>query len=971
MRRKPSVTESGGVALRAQDVLLFERDRELSGIEAAVASCANGHGQLLMLEGAPGMGKSSLLGALRERAGGQGFHVFQARSLEFETEFPYGVVRQLFDNWLSALGPDERCRVLRGPARLAAPLFDYSAEWALDGDDGQAQYSYLYGLYWMCVHIAETAPIVLLIDDIEFVDRASLGFLHYLTARLEDRPIMLAISTDPAESDHRGEVIRAITANPAARLLRLAPLSGGGVHEYLAATLGRAAASRYAADCHTATGGIPFLLRELVGELSVTEREERRLTPAQVAEIAPPKVVHLVLRRLDRLRPAATALIEAMAVLGTEVDLKHAIEIAGLDQGEVPEVQGALADAGLLRPDVPPRFVHPIVRAAVYRNLSVSARNVAHARAARVLAATEAPVADIAQHLLRVPASGDPETVALLRDAAREAIAERDDRAAVAYLTRALQEPPTAPTLSSLLVDLGKAELRCELPDGLDHLSQAVDLIQDPSLRGRVGLDLVAALTAAGRDQEAVGLLETLRAEVRHAQDPEEAALLDVALLSAARGAAGPGRVGRAQLRCAKGGMEPVHPILGHALAVERAWEALRRGESAGAVMARADDLLQETFAEGPSLPIHDATVYPWCLATFVFVQCDRIDDADRLVTFLVDGAAERGATLAAHAGHALRAWVRAASGRLAEAEADARRALEQNGPNHGHDATSYAVAALAEVLTARQETTDAWALLDQYDADHGESGWSTPLRVPLSLARGRLHAAQGRADAAVTALERGRELLEEHGLRFPALAHACEAALVRVRAGRADEERALADVRLINARSFGSPRLVATALRVCGLVSSGRLAVGFLREAVDVLAGTEVALDRAAASVDLGTALRVDGRLDQARAELTRGMERAQACGAWGLAKTARAELAAMGVRVRITKATGVDGLTAQERKVAELAAKGKSNRDIAHSLFVTIKTVEWHLNRAYRKLGIASRGELAGALSGEYAIR
>ncbi len=366
---------------------------------------------------------------------------------------------------------------------------------------------------------------------------------------------------------------------------------------------------------------------------------------------------------------------------------------------------------------------------------------------------------------------------------------------------------------------------------------------------------------------------------------------------------------------------------------------------------------------------MHAAAAHSWCLTTFVLVQCDRLGDAERLLTVLVDGALKQGAMLAADTGHCLRAWVRAAAGRLAGAEADARRALERVGNAGATGPAVLAAVALAEVLIARQDLGEARLLLDRCGGDGGTL--SPLLRMPLALARGRLYAAQGKTDAAVAVLGEESRLLEEQDLHTPALALANEAAFALARTGRAEQARALADMRLARARAFGAPRLVAGALRVRGLVSSGAEAVGHFHEAVEVLGSSEARLDRAAASIDLGAALRDDGCPEQARAELTRGMERAQECGAWALAKTARAELAAMGVRVRITRATGVDDLTEQERRVAALAAKGKSNRDIAHALFVTIKTVEWHLNRAYRKLGIASRNELAGALSGTLATR
>ncbi|MDT0442555.1 helix-turn-helix transcriptional regulator [Streptomyces johnsoniae] len=955
--------------MRVSSALLLERDRELAAIDAAIEGCRSGSGQLLIVEGAAGLGKTALLAALRDRARSAEFTVLQARSVEFESKFSYGVLRQLFENWLSSVGRQERSRVLSGPAKLAAPLFEYGAAQTFEENDGTDDcYSYLYGLYWMCVHIAEVTPLALLIDDIEAVDWPSLRFLHYLAARIDHCPILLAITTDPATSDPRSEITRAITVSPMAQLLRPQALTEAGVRDYLASALGGTAAARYAHACHAATGGFPFLLSELTGELAAAERERPDFSPADIAELAPPKVVRLVLRQLDRLQPNATRLIEAMAVLGNEAGLKPAIEVAGLDQREVPEAQGALADAGLLRPDIPPRFVHTIVRAAVYLNLSASARNMAHVRAARALIAIDAPVDDIAAHFLRAPAAGDPETVRVLREAARKAVAEQRDASAVTYLTRALVEPPAPDVLPRVLVDLGRAELRCLEPKGLDHLSQAVELIDEAAVRGRVGLDLVAALTAFARNEEAVALLQTLRAEAGHGQDEEHAALLDAALLSAAEQIPDLRPIARRQLRRLEAAPS-VHPSLGHLLSAERAAEALRRGEPADAVMGPVEEILKESFAGGSTLPVHDAAAHSWCLTAFVLVQCDRLGDADRLLTILVDGALKQGAMLAAETGYCLRAWVRAAAGRLADAESDARRALDRLGGAGAGGPAVLAAAALAEVMIVRQDLGEARLLLDKCDGDEGAR--SLLFQLPLALAKGRLYAAQGKTEAAVGVLGEGGRLLEEQDLHTPALALANESALALARAGRVEQARALADMRLTRARAFGAPRLVACALRVRGLVSAGPEAVGYFHEAVEALQSTGAGLDRAAASIDLGAALRDDGRLEQARAELTRGMEQAQSCGAWGLAKTARAELAAMGVRVRITRTTGVDGLTEQERRVAALAAKGKSNRDIAHALFVTIKTVEWHLNRAYRKLGIASRGELAGALAGQLATR
>jgi DNA-binding CsgD family transcriptional regulator len=180
----------------------------------------------------------------------------------------------------------------------------------------------------------------------------------------------------------------------------------------------------------------------------------------------------------------------------------------------------------------------------------------------------------------------------------------------------------------------------------------------------------------------------------------------------------------------------------------------------------------------------------------------------------------------------------------------------------------------------------------------------------------------------------------------------------------RNDEARSLADEELALARRWGDPYAIGASLRVLGLVEGGKAGIGLLREAVEVLAGSEARLEHARALVDLGAALRRVNQRTEARARLREGVDLARRVGAFGLADRANDEIAASGARPRKVLQTGLDALTASERRVAQLAADGMSNKDIAQTLFVTIKTVEVHLSHAYRKLEIGSRAQLHKAL-------
>jgi DNA-binding NarL/FixJ family response regulator len=188
---------------------------------------------------------------------------------------------------------------------------------------------------------------------------------------------------------------------------------------------------------------------------------------------------------------------------------------------------------------------------------------------------------------------------------------------------------------------------------------------------------------------------------------------------------------------------------------------------------------------------------------------------------------------------------------------------------------------------------------------------------------------------------------------------------------GDRDRARAKAAAALAHARRWGAPTLLSHALRAVAMTSSDAERLAALQEAVAVLDGSPARLVRAHALADLGSTLRRSGRRADARAPLREALELARRCGAAGLAHYAYDELSATGERVRRYTPIGVESLTPSERRVAEMAASGMTNRQIAQTLFLTIKTIETHLAAAYDKLGIRSRRQLPEALSERVSTR
>ncbi len=214
--------------------------------------------------------------------------------------------------------------------------------------------------------------------------------------------------------------------------------------------------------------------------------------------------------------------------------------------------------------------------------------------------------------------------------------------------------------------------------------------------------------------------------------------------------------------------------------------------------------------------------------------------------------------------------------------------------------------------------------------------------------------------------LDAGRRF-EAVGGRNPAwMPWRSQAALALLELGDRDEARRLAGEELVLARVWGAPRALGAALRAAGLAEGGAAGLALLDEAVAVLADSSAKLEHAKARTELGAALRRANRRTKAREQLRRAVELATICGAAPLAARAETELLATGARPRRIALSGLESLTPSERRVAEMAAAGPTNREIAQALYVSSKTVEVHLSSVYRKLKIRSRSQLPAALAG-----
>src|SRR4051812_42755810 len=305
---------------------LLERDDELSELDRLVEDACAHRGRLVLIEGAPGIGKTRLLESVRARARGSQMTVLGARASELDRDFPFGMLRQLYGSLVASAGDERRARLLAGAAGPAGALVAGEPEQAAD------PLTLFHALYWLTANLAEEAPVALVLDDLHWADANSLRFLQFLVPRLEELPALVALATRAHEPGLDRRAIDALATDPLALVLRPQPLSEEAVARLVEDELGDAAGERLPAACREATGGDPFLLRELVRELATATTHPSADREALVRALAPPTVARAVLLRLARLGDDATALARAVAVLGDESPARHAFALAELPE---------------------------------------------------------------------------------------------------------------------------------------------------------------------------------------------------------------------------------------------------------------------------------------------------------------------------------------------------------------------------------------------------------------------------------------------------------------------------------------------------------------------------------------------------------------------------------------------------------------------------------------------------------------
>lgn len=909
---------------------------------------------LVLLSGPAGIGKTSLLRAFLKTDACRNMAVLYGSCRQVVGGAGYGGVRELFGS-LGLCGEDAgKSPLLRGLARRALPaLTSGPADDATAGAPGV--YPVLHGLYWLAANLMADRPLVLVLDDVQWCDERSLRWVDFLLRRADGLPLLVVLAQRGEAEPVAPVALADIAAQHGPTLLRLAPLTTEDVAEMARGIFPDQVEPGFVERAAAVSGGNPFTLSRLLAELRAEgvrpdEKGERRL-----AEVGGQVITLSVGALLDRQPSWVREVARAIAVLGEEsTDLLSAL--AGVPPSLVADAMLVLRRAELMAPGRPD-LVHDVVRSAVLE--PVGARALAELRTAAALLLSDAgrPAEDVAGLLMLLPAVAQPWMPGVLREAAVQAGSRGAPEAAVRYLQRVLEvEPHSVPVRVQMATSL--AEINP--PEAIRLLEEALARAGDIRTRAlvavRYGMTCLAVQQAPTGVRVLEEVLAALEAELPARPDPADRelhTLVESVLLIT--GADEKVTVRAARDRAARLALPPGDTrAQRQKLAMMTVLTAMD-GRCAGRTVEQARRAMRFPGAELES----------WSLiaSSFALGLADEVGEALDALDGLLQHSQETAAVWTYVLGLSARAFVLHSVGAVPDALADAQTAIEIIGEERWGDSAALPQIALATVLLDRDEPARAEELLlgikrPRLDRFVIEYHW-------YLMARARARWALGDRERALALFLDCGESLKESRFTNPAfLPWWAEAASLLAVMNRADEAREITEYGAELAAGWGTARALGLAALARGVITPGVAGIELLTESVRILAGSPARSVHAQAEFLLGRALLKTGDQRGAREHLRTATDLAQRCGTLALAGTSRKLLVTAGGRMRKMSASPLDMLTGMERRVAGLAASGASNRSIAESLFVTVRTIETHLTSVYRKLGVSRRTELGAIL-------
>ncbi|MEZ0111092.1 DNA-binding CsgD family transcriptional regulator [Catenulispora sp. EB89] len=961
---------------------LVERDVVEKTLARIHNECLAGRSRLVALAGPLASGKTALLESFAREAAGAGATVLAATASSLERYQPLGIVDQLLRACqIHCDGPELEVRALvesvggAGARREAAPP-------ALGLLHGALQ------------RLSDSPPVIILIDDAHFMDTESLQCLLTLMRRLDSAPVSFVVTYCPDMG--RDSVQRVIQAEllrmPNCTQLDIEPLSETGVAMVLEDYFDLQTAGRIATEARALSGGLPLLVHALAEDRASAIAASSTSSPAAASgsaarrTMAGPAFGRAVLSCLYRAEPVVLEIAQATATLGEFRSPTVVARLCGLDPEAVGHVAaspavGALLDHDLLR--------QPSVREAVLRSIPQHDRHPMRSRAARLLHQEGAPALVTAEHLMRID-EAIPWARQVLCEAAEQTLADGRPEAAIGYLERAHRESAggpgriaTAAKLAEVMWRHNPAAVKSYLPDLLAAAEQG-------ELSAAQSVPVVRSLLWNGQVEQATRVIARLRDAAQspagHVQNGQIQGVQNQGLQDAVRYAellrtwlplTYPGIAatpGAAPADSAQAG--PGTPDSRAAAALG----ALLRGAGHTETVPAAELVLRQALAgiAGPAAAL---------ASLMVLVYSDRLDEASVWCDALRASMGEAHGIVWYAMFTAARAEIHYRRGDLANAKAQAHAAFTLM-PREGWGAAIVIpLSLLVLTSTAMGDLAEAESHLafPVPSAAFGTLGGAAYLD-----ARGQFHLARGRHDAAVQDFLAAGHLLKVWGVDCPSAVpwrvHAARAYLHKGLSEQAEELLA----EQLSLLPADHPRARGLAYRALAATLRPQERSQVLQKAATSLDSCGDALNLAYTLADLSRAHESVGEIAQARAHAQKAKTLAERCLAVPLPEPppltvdegpAARSLSASTVSTVSTASqtsTSPQGspdssaslasparrLSTAEWRVAELAARGSTNEQIARKLFITVSTVEQHLTSSYRKLGICRRTQLRACL-------
>jgi DNA-binding CsgD family transcriptional regulator len=923
--------------------VLCERETEFGLVAEALQGAADGLGSLLVISGPLGVGKTALLGGLPSLAGLQGARVMRANGALLEQDFAFGLVRQLMEPVLAGVDQGQRDEWLAGPAEPARLVFDDLAgpdetpEWQhVRWEDGGVRHTVLHGLLMLLTAMSERRPVLLVVDDLQWADQPSLRWLSYLAKRLGGVRATVVVTVREGDPLSERPLVRAVV-NGAHTMLRPGPLSLASTRLMVAEEFGEPGEEEFVQACHEVSDGNPMFLMSVLLGMAVSGYRPIAADAEVARSLLPSQLRDRLTSCMASQPPGIQNFAKAMAVLSEQADAELLGQLSELDPIGCVEAARVLDRMGLLAQTTPvPRFLHLAVQDAVEQLMRTDDAERLHRRAAALLHAGGYPAEQVAAHLLVISADQDNWTTSVLRAAADTALSRGAPEVATRYLRRALLDCSSdGPDRAMLLVDLATAECWFDPAAAVRHISQAVPLLGSTRERA-LAVSRIAPPMLGVASSSVLEVIDQVAAELG---DPDKLTGTDreLALSLEARlrctQCNDPARLAMAVERLRELGE---HPSLETRAERELVAVLIHAGTLGGGLpVAEAVPLARRIVEHEPAVASHPHAAVPLTVTTLLAGDCD--DVARPWLELALSQAQRQNATVPQAIITTHLATILMRAGLVAEAQAAAIDALALAGADWLRT-----VAMPTKALAMVAIETDSVELAERLLAKCTEPGEALPSLWPLHAVRAWLAARAGRLSPALNHLyELGRRA-ERIGWHNPSV--------VPWRGWAAGLQHQLGDhaeaVELVRAehelaREWGSSAAIGRSLRIWGAITEGAEGVRRLREAVDVLTPSAHRLELARAEAAL--ALRLgDKRVGSVPAS------------PWLTVPTA-APTRAAGARTDLTKT---------ERKVAMLAAAGRTNAEIADELGVSSRAVEKHLTNSYRKLAVPGRSGLVAAM-------